>query len=101
MNFIDSICKALEEGRDTALVSVVEQSASSPRHAGASMLVGPEGLLAGTIGGGAMEHEAIEAGRRVIQSRVAEFMDFDLTNKDAAVADMICGGRMRLFVEPL
>ena len=101
MNFIDSICKALEDQRDTALVSVVEQSASSPRHAGASMLVGPEGLLAGTIGGGAMEHEAIEAGRRVIQSRIAEFMDFDLTNRDAAVADMICGGRMRLFVEPL
>ena len=101
MSFIDSICKALEEKRGAALVSVVEQSASSPRHAGASMLVGPDGLLDGTVGGGAMEHEAIEAGRRVIQSKVAEFMDFDLTNRDASAADMICGGRMRLFVEPL
>ena len=101
MSILGSICKEMESGRRAALVSVVEQSASSPRHAGASMLVGPDGILAGTIGGGLMEAKAIEAGKRVLAGDAVEFVDFDLTNSDAAKSDMICGGKMRLFVEPL
>ena len=101
MSILESICREMDFGRRAALVSVVEQSASSPRHAGAAMLVGPDGIVAGTIGGGAMEAKAIEAGKRVLEGDAVEFVDFDLTNSDAAKSDMICGGRMRLFVEPL
>lgn len=101
MSILESICREMDFGRRAALVSVVEQSASSPRHAGAAMLVGPDGIVAGTIGGGAMEAKAIEAGKRVLEGDAVEFVDFDLTNSDAAKSDMICGGRMRFFVEPL
>ena len=55
MSILESICREMDFGRRAALVSVVEQSASSPRHAGAAMLVGPDGIVAGTIGGGATE----------------------------------------------
>lgn len=101
MSLCDSICRELDAGRDMAAVSVVEQSASSPRHAGAVMLVGQDGLVDGTVGGGILEAEAIETGKRVVQTRRAEFLEIDLTGRDASVSGMICGGKMRLFVEPL
>ena len=39
----------------TALVlcTVMQVKGSAPRHAGSMMLAGPEGLLAGSVGGGA------------------------------------------------
>ena len=101
MSIVESIGHELAARKNLALVSIVKQLASAPRHAGASMLVGEEGLLAGTIGGSILEKQAIEAGMRVAKSGVAEFMDFQLTGTDAASNGMICGGSMRVFVEPL
>ena len=46
--------QTLKEGRDAVLVTVVASSGSTPRGAGANMLVTDRGRIAGTIGGGAV-----------------------------------------------
>ena len=97
MSIVESICQELQKKKNLALVSIVKQLASAPRHAGSCMLVDEEGLVAGTIGGGLLEGQAIERGMEVAKSGRSEFMDFRLTGKDAASAGMICGGSMRLF----
>ena len=43
------------EGNDLVLVSVTASSGSTPRGAGSRMLVGKNGRISGTIGGGAVE----------------------------------------------
>lgn len=101
MSIVESICHELDSRKNLALVSIVRQLASAPRHAGSCMLVSEEGLCAGTIGGGLLENQAIEKAREVAAKGRAEFMDFHLTGKDAASAGMICGGSMRLFLEPI
>lgn len=101
MSIVESICQELQKKKNLALVSIVKQLASAPRHAGSCMLVDEEGLVAGTIGGGLLEGQAIERGMEVAKSGRSEFMDFKLTGKDAASAGMICGGSMRLFLEPI
>lgn len=100
MSIVESICQELDARRNVALVHIVEQLASAPRHS-ASMLVGERGLVAGTVGGGDLEARAIEAGMRVAEKGVAEFMDYEMTGESAAASGMICGGSMRLFIEPI
>ena len=43
------------EGNNLVLVSVTASSGSTPRGAGSRMLVGKNGRISGTIGGGAVE----------------------------------------------
>ena len=48
------ISEKLSAGEDLVLVTVIASSGATPRGAGARMLVGKEGRLCGTIGGGAV-----------------------------------------------
>ena len=51
----------LRSGEDLMLVTVVASSGATPRGAGARMLVGREGRIYGTIGGGAVEYRTESA----------------------------------------
>ncbi|MDO5536517.1 MAG: XdhC family protein [Desulfovibrionaceae bacterium] len=101
MSIVESICRELKAKKRLALVSVVRQLASAPRHTGATMLVGEEGLVDGTIGGGILEKKALDRAREVIESGLCQFMDADLSAGEAASIGMICGGSVRLFLEPV
>ena len=49
---------AQEAGRPLVLATVAETRGSTPRKAGAQMLLRPDGTFTGTIGGGCGEAEA-------------------------------------------
>lgn len=101
MSIVEHICHALKTHQRLALVSVVQQLASAPRHTGAVMLVAKEGLVHGTIGGGMLEKRAIDEAQHVLESGLATFLDVNLTQADAMNMGMICGGSVRLFLEPI
>ncbi len=72
------------------LVALLEVEGSTPRKSGTYMLVGQEGLLYGTIGGGGMEYAAQMAAQRALrEGKTANFaQSYDLSPK----AGMACGG---------
>ncbi len=49
-----------DKGQAAVLCMVVEESGSTPRSTGSSMLVFPGGAIEGTVGGGVTEHRVIE-----------------------------------------
>ena len=53
-NMLKTIKTKLEAGEALVLVTVIASSGATPRGAGARMLVGKEGRICGTIGGGAV-----------------------------------------------
>ncbi|WP_432757167.1 xanthine dehydrogenase accessory protein XdhC [Consotaella aegiceratis] len=82
----------LETARPAVLVEVVEALGSTPREAGASMLVA-EDSTAGTIGGGALEFRAIEAAHAMLKDgRTAVELDLAL----GPALGQCCGGRVQL-----
>ncbi|OFW61643.1 MAG: hypothetical protein A2133_04675 [Actinobacteria bacterium RBG_16_64_13] len=89
----------LEEGEDFAWVSIVDSQGSSPRRAGASMLVRAGGSITGTVGGGALEAAAIRNALKVLESRKPFLMDYHLTEGDAAQLGMICGGQGLVLID--
>ena len=48
----------LEKNHDLVLVTLIAEAGSAPRGTGSQMLVNMDGRLLGTIGGGAVEHQA-------------------------------------------
>lgn len=97
----DCMEQALRLGEDVALVTVIASSGSVPRGAGARMLVSGRGLLAGTVGGGAVEHRCIAAARERLGTARPEQFSFDLTPEDKAGLGMVCGGAVRVHILPV
>lgn len=96
-DIFERIAELRRQGRRAALVTVVETRGSTPRKAGARMLVLEDGSSEGTVGGGAVEHVLHEAAARVLEREEPELIQYDLT----ADLEMGCGGGMALFVEPV
>lgn len=91
-------------GERCVLATVVATKGSTPRKPGARLLVlgaGDEAPI-GTIGGGRIEHEIIEAARALLHAsgddaHTPKLVRFHLTHDLA----MCCGGEMDVFLEPL
>ena len=89
----------LEAGEPLALATVVDADGSTPRGAGARMLVGRSGLLWGTVGGGAVEHRCLEYAKEVLESGISREEEFSLTPNDLHDLGMVCGGRAQILLQ--
>lgn len=82
---------------DLVLVEVVSAKGSTPREAGAFMLVGAASIR-GTVGGGHLEFDAIDLARAMLtDGRVEQRMDFTL----GPDTGQCCGGRVSLRLRRL
>jgi len=88
---------ALQEG-PAALVTILATEGSAPRGPGTRMIVTGTGL-AGTIGGGALEHQVMEQARALLAHPSGSWrvQDYPL----GPLLGQCCGGRVRLLVERL
>ncbi len=89
------IAEAEDSGEAAALVTVVGATGSTPRSPGARMLVFADGSIAGTIGGGTVEEQAIDAARKTLEDGRPQVLEYQLTKQ----LGMCCGGSVTLFVE--
>ena len=92
-----TIARLLHAGEDLALVTVIASSGAAPRGAGARMLVGRQGRICGTIGGGAVEYRSEQIAAQVLEDRTSFQKDFSLTRNDVEDLGMICGGAVEVF----
>jgi xanthine dehydrogenase accessory factor len=108
-NVFEAVLNLIERGEAGVLVTVVEAVGSTPAGAGAKLLVCSSGLLAGTVGGGPLESQAIEEAKRTLGTGECSLQRYSLGERalltgDAANAQetgMMCGGHVMLFYEYL
>jgi xanthine dehydrogenase accessory factor len=96
---VASACELLGQGRAFVLATIIRQQGSAPRTAGTRMLITLEQEIVGTIGGGLLEAETMQTASRMGAETPARVLNFDLTNKDAAVMEMICGGLVQVLLD--
>ncbi len=89
--------EALQQG-PAALVTILATEGSAPRGPGARMVVTKTGL-AGSIGGGALEHRSAAQARAILSHPPGSWrvQDYPL----GPLLGQCCGGRVRLLVEHL
>jgi xanthine dehydrogenase accessory factor len=93
------MAKLLHNGDSFVVATLFDKTGSAPRTAGAKMLVRPDGSITGTIGGGRLEANATELAREAMASRRTTIQAFDLSGKDVAEMDMICGGKGEILID--
>lgn len=96
LQIYEEMVRLTRAGEAFALATVTENSGSSPRKAGAKMLVRGDGSTIGTVGGGRVELETTRAALEALQEGTSRSLPFTL-NEDHGFA---CGGSMTVFVEP-
>lgn len=97
MDVFVAAVEALQVGRRAALATVILAGGSTPRSAGARMLVLEDGSIVGTIGGGSVEHRVIALALEVLETGRPARFSAHLTRD----LGMCCGGKMEVYVEPL
>src|SRR5205085_333394 len=93
--------KILADGRACVWCSLIETRGSTPQKAGAAMLVFPDGSQCGTLGGGCVEAEVKRRAQRLIDSGTIELLTFQLDDNYGWDDGLICGGRMKMLVDPV
>ena len=86
----------LARGDAAVLVTVAATRGSTPREAGARMLVALNAVC-GTVGGGRLEFEAVKAARTMIESGAGDGTTMDVPL--GAAIGQCCGGHVRLLLE--
>ncbi len=94
-DWLQALHRIGERGLDAVLVTVLSGSGSTPRDAGAKMVVAVDGIH-GTIGGGELEFQAIDVARGMLRARgERQARRFPL----GATLGQICGGAANLVFE--
>lgn len=81
------------------LATVVQTEGSAPAQQAMKMLVGEQGRLAGTVGGGHVEASVIEAAHAARGGAAPQILEFTLDDEMADEGGMICGGTVRILVD--
>ena len=92
----EEIIRLTREGAPYVLATVIESSGSSPRKPGAKMLVRHDGTILGTVGGGRIEADTIQAAMESFRDGLPATISFVLTKEHG----FACGGSLRIFIEP-
>ena len=83
-------------GSPSVLATVIGSQGSSPRKAGAKMLIRADGSIIGSIGGGSVELEVIAAVQTVLRENAPRTLSFTFNEQNGHV----CGGAMQIYLEP-
>ena len=91
-----TILKLIERDGAAALVTVAQVDGSTPREAGARMVVARSGAITGSIGGGPLEWAAVDLAKQmIVAGRSAQWKTVSL----GPALDQCCGGRAELLHE--
>lgn len=90
----------IEEQRTFAFAAVIHAAGSTPQKAGANALIEASGPIWGTLGGGCLEAESRQRALRSLDDGVPGAFDLKLDEVTGWDDALICGGRVRVFVNP-
>ena len=91
----------LDAGKEVALATVVQTWGSSPRPSGSQLIVDQDSNFVGSVSGGCVETAVITEALEVMKTKQGKVLEFGVTNEMAWEVGLACGGKIRVYVEPL
>jgi xanthine dehydrogenase accessory factor len=93
------IVRLQEQGQHAALATIIHTQGSTPRKAGAQMLIQQDGSSTGTISGGRIEAEVCERAKQVLETGRPQLYEARLSEEQAGALGLVCGGLIRVWIE--
>jgi xanthine dehydrogenase accessory factor len=81
------------------MARVVATRRSAPRPIGSKLIVSEHGELAGSVSGGCVENEVVEAAREVLAGGEPRLLTFGITDDMALSVGLPCGGEIDVWVD--
>lgn len=94
------IVEAIDRRAAFATATVLSHAGSTPGRPGMRAQIDAAGRIRGTIGGGAMEASVQRQAVACLQTGSAAVIDYVMEGPGAGDGEPICGGRMRILVDP-
>lgn len=102
-DIIAAYYKSQQQGRQTALATVVHLEGSSYRRPGARMLIEDNGQLTGAISGGCLEGDALRKALLAMAEQKPMLVTYDTMDDDDAKfgVGLGCNGIIQVLIEPI
>jgi xanthine dehydrogenase accessory factor len=91
----------LERGHTVHLFTVIQTWGSAPRLPGAVLVVREDGHLMGSVSGGCIEDDLADKARHQQLPNSPAALEYGISQTEAQRFRIPCGGRLKIFVEPL
>lgn len=88
-------------GRQVALATVIETWGSAPRPTGSHLVIDSDGNFEGSVSGGCVEGAVVAEAVDVIETGQPTTLEFGVADETAWRVGLSCGGRIRVYVEPV
>jgi len=100
-DIFEEITRLRASGARGALATVIETRGSTPGKQTMRLLVKESGDFIGTVGGGCVEADVVDAALEVLESGLARRITFRLTENATGRHGLMCGGELEVFIEPI
>lgn len=90
-----------DNGNPAAMAIVTKTWSSAPRPIGSRMIVGADGQFAGSVSGGCVEKEVIQATQECLREQASQKLSFGVANETAWQEGLSCGGAIEVLALPL
>jgi xanthine dehydrogenase accessory factor len=87
------------QGDRIAMARVVATRRSAPRPIGSKLIVSERGELAGSVSGGCVESEVVEAAREVLAGGDPQLLTYGISDDLALSVGLPCGGEIDVWVD--
>lgn len=96
---LEELLTVWRSGGAAGVATVVRTIRSAPRQPGATMVVSPDGSVAGSVSGGCVEAAVYELVNEVVASGRPELQRYGISDDDAFAVGLTCGGIIDIFAE--
>ncbi len=97
----EEIVRLRAAGEPAALATVIGTRGSTPGKETMRLLVTASGSFLGTVGGGCVEADVVDACLEVIECDEPRRVTFRLTENATGETGLMCGGELEVFIEPI
>ena len=101
LDIFEEIARMRAAGERGALATVISTRGSTPGKETMRLLVRGSGTFVGTVGGGCVEADVVDAALEVMEEDAPRRITFRLTEAETGTTGLLCGGELEVFIEPI
>lgn len=100
LDVLDQIRELVKKDEPFAIATVIKTWRSSPRPAGSCLLVTSKGEMFGSVSGGCVENAVVIKALEVLESGVAQIVNYGVADEEAWEIGLSCGGAIEVHIAP-